>query len=221
VKSDETSGEGPPSTMTRTTRDEGEPGHSRQPGLSTDRLLLRPFAHHDAGAVQRLAEHPDVSASSLHIPDPGGEELAEAWIQELGAGWREGRLAVFAAVLPDTGDICGAAGLTIDRAASSAELGFWFGRPFWGRGYGYEAAKALVNWGFTVLDLRRIHASHLDGNERSRGILDKLGMQHEGMLREHVLHRGEWCDLHLWGILSPEWPAAGNAGKTDEPPSAS
>jgi [ribosomal protein S5]-alanine N-acetyltransferase len=216
--------------MTPTSQEEGEPGrsaepgrsgepaHSRQPGLSTDRLLLRPFAHHDAGAVQRLADHPEVSATSLHIPRGGGEGLAEAWIQELSAGWREGRLAVFAAVLPDTGDICGAAGLTIDRAARSAELGFWFGRPFWGRGYGYEAAKALVEWGFNVLDLRRIHASHLDGNDRSRGILEKLGMQHEGTLREHTLHRGEWCDVHLWGILTTEWGVAGSSGETGEVP---
>ncbi len=180
----------------------------RQPGIAAPRLLLRPLQRHDAGAVHRLAGDPEVSATALHIPHPFGHGQAEAWIEKVEAGWRTGRLAAFAAVLPDTGELCGAAGLTMDPlpASGSAELGLWIGRSFWGRGYGYEAALALMGWGFKEVGLRRIHASHLAGNRRSEGILRKLGMREEGVLRAHALHRGEFHDLQLWGILAAEWP---------------
>ena len=58
------------------------------------------------------------------------------------------------------------------------ELGYWIGKPFWGRGFATEAARAIVDRGFSELGLRGIHAVYFDGNARSEKVLAKLGFSH-------------------------------------------
>jgi RimJ/RimL family protein N-acetyltransferase len=167
--------------------------------MTTSELILRPFTLDDAPAVQRLAGDPAVSDAALDVPYPFEDGMAEAWI----GGHAAGTQAVFAATV--AGELCGAVGLTIEPAHRRAELGYWIGRPFWGRGYATQAAAAVMAIGFGEMGLRRIYATHLTRNPASGRVLEKLGMRPEGILRQHVLHRGRWEDLAIRGCLAAEW----------------
>ena len=149
-------------------------------GLETERLLLRPFTLSDAGDVQRLAGNKAIADTTLNIPHPYEHGMAEAWISSHQPGFEAGEHAAFAITLKAGGELIGAISLKIDAAMQMAELGYWVGEPFWGTGYCTEAARRIVEYGFTERNLRRIHAVHLARNPASGRVLQKIGMSREG-----------------------------------------
>lgn len=172
-----------------------------QPVLRTPRLLLRPLTLADASAVQRLAGDPAVGDTALDLPHPFEDGMAEAWISTHAEQFAAGTLAVFGVVSADGAELYGAAGLMIEPPHRRAELGYWIGTAYWGRGYATEAAGAVIRYGFDELGLQRIHANHLVRNPGSGRVLQKLGMRYEGSLRNHAWHLGAFEDLALYGIL--------------------
>jgi len=175
-----------------------------QPRLETDRLILRGFREDDVDALLALANDVDVARNTLNIPHPYERAAAEAWIASH-PGQRARREAVACAVTDrETGLVMGAVGLTLDPQHDRAELGYWIGRPYWGRGLATEAAGAVIAWAFSALDLHRIHATHFPNNPASGSVLRKLGMRYEGLLREHVRKGEEYLDLECYGILRVE-----------------
>ena len=179
---------------------------TRQPLLITERLLLRPFTLADAPEVQRLAGAYEVASCSLAIPYPYLDGVAEAWIATHKPGFEKGMHAIYAVTHAGYGHLVGAAGLVeVNRRHERAEIGYWVGRPYWGRGYATEAARAVIEYGFSVLGLHRIYALHFSWNTASGRVMEKCGMVHEAHLREHVCRRGVFEDIDLRGILAGEW----------------
>lgn len=175
-----------------------------QPTLRTARLVLRGFRMADVDVVRDLASDPGVARNTLNIPHPYEREDAESWIQSH-PNQLERRESVTYAVTADVeGGVVGAVGLILEFEHERAELGYWIGRPFWGRGYATEAARAVVAWGFRALELHRIHASHFPRNPASGQVLRNLGMRHEGSLRQHVKKWDEFLDLERFGLLRAE-----------------
>lgn len=178
---------------------------SAQPTLATERLILRPFTLDDAPDVQRWAGDRDIAASTLRIPHPYQDGLAEAWIDSHPQAFKEGKAVHFAIVARETQQLCGAVGLGLDIVSINAELGYWIGKPFWGQGYCTEAAKAAVRYGFAALKLHRIYANHFTRNPASGRVMQKLGMMHEGCLRQHTWKWGNFEDVEQYGLLKAEW----------------
>ena len=173
--------------------------------LDTDRLLLRPFRTSDAGAVQRLAGDKAIADTTLNVPHPYEDGMAEEWIATHQPGFESGELCTFAIVLRRSGELVGAIGLALSRRFDRAELGYWIGKPYWNTGYCTEAGRAVLSYGFSKLGLHRIHASHLARNPASGRVMQKLGMVHEGCLRQHVRRWEVFEDLEIYGILAQEW----------------
>jgi ribosomal-protein-alanine N-acetyltransferase len=148
--------------------------------LKTERLLLRPFMLSDAEDVQRLAGNKAISDTTLNIPHPYEDGMAEAWISSHQPGIEAGELAAFAITLNPGGELIGAISLKIDAAMQTAEMGYWVGEPFWDAGYCTEAARRIVEYGFKELDIRRIHAWYLRRNPASGRVMQKIGMSREG-----------------------------------------
>ena len=175
-----------------------------QPELRTERLLLRAFGPADAPLVPTLAGERDIALNTLNLPHPYERRHAEEWIAAH-AGQLERREAVtFAITLAADRQLVGAMGLILDNGHRRAELGYWIGKPYWGNGYATEAGRAILRWAFDALDLHRVHASHFPRNPASGRVLRKLGMRHEGRLREHVRKWGEYLDLEKYGLLRHE-----------------
>jgi ribosomal-protein-alanine N-acetyltransferase len=173
--------------------------------LRTARLLLRSFERGDIPAIVRLAGTREIAATTLHIPHPYDSAVAEDFIARMDAECRQGNAAVFAVTSSSSGELCGACGLHVASAQQRAELGYWIGVPYWGRGLATEAAHAVVEFGFNTLGLHRIHASHFAGNIASGRVLEKIGMRHEGRSREHVQKWGRFVDLENYGLLAAEF----------------
>jgi len=177
----------------------------RPPRLSTERLVLRPFDLSDARAVQRLAGAREVADTTLHIPHPYRIGMAEAWIGTHREAFAAGRSVTFAIVRKRPRALVGAIGLQLDLAHGRAELGYWIGVPFWGRGYCSEAAAAVLRHGFETLGLNRVHAAHFARNPASGRVMQKVGMGREGCLRGHVRKGDVFEDLEVYGMLVGEW----------------
>lgn len=178
-----------------------------QPTLATDRLVLRPFQPADASAVQALAGNRAIADITLSIPHPYEDGMAEEWIASHPARYEAGEQVNFAVVERDTGNLVGAIGLMLEPRFNRAEMGYWIGVPYWGRGYGTEAARAILRYGFEERGLVRIHAHHLARNPASGRVMQKIGMTREGRLRRHVRKWDRYEDVELYAILNDEWPA--------------
>jgi RimJ/RimL family protein N-acetyltransferase len=186
----------------------GAPSPARQPTLATERLILRPFRLDDASEVQRLAGAAQVADTALNIPHPYLDGMAEAWIATHESAFDRGDLVVFAIALA-AGPLVGAISLRLEPDHGRAELGYWVGVPYWGRGYATEAGRAVIGYGFDVLGLNRIHAAHLVRNPASGRVMVKLGMLREGTHRQHVRKDGRFEDLDRWAILRTDSRGSG------------
>jgi RimJ/RimL family protein N-acetyltransferase len=107
-------------------------------------------------------------------------------------------------VLRDSGEVCGAIHLAMHKAEDRAELGYWVGVPFWGKGYCTEAVLALTRWAFDVLHVHRLFAHHFTRNPASGRVLAKAGFRHEGTLRDHVIKWNRFEGIECYGLLREE-----------------
>lgn len=178
---------------------------TERPTLETDRLILRPFTVDDAQRVQELAGARAIADTTANIPHPYPDGAAEAWIGTHAAEFEAGRSVVFAVVLRATGVLIGAIGLVIDSHDARAEMGYWIGKPFWNHGYATDAGHAVLVYAFNQLGLHRVHASYMSRNPASGRVMEKLGMRHEGRLRQHVRKWDAFEDLEVRGILRSEF----------------
>jgi ribosomal-protein-alanine N-acetyltransferase len=178
---------------------------TEQPFLETDRLLLRPFSLNDAIVVQKLAGDETIAATTLSIPHPYEDGMAEEWISTHQERFEKGEAVVFAITLRDGNTLIGAIGLEISPQHERAELGYWIGKPYWSKGYCTEAAEAILRFGFYKCKLLRIHAAHFSNNKASGRVMEKIGMKHEGRPRNHIKKWGRFEDLEIYGILREEF----------------
>jgi ribosomal-protein-alanine N-acetyltransferase len=174
------------------------------PLLETPRLIVRPYEEADIPSLVRLAGAREVAATTLRIPHPYTEQNAREYLAICKAEAAAGPVTRFAITLHSSGEFVGGIGQRLDPDHRRAELGYWIGVPYWGRGYATEAARAMIDYGFDVLSLYRIYASHVVGNTASGRILLKIGMKHEGCLRGHICKWGEFLDLEFYGMLKSD-----------------
>lgn len=172
------------------------------PDLHSARLRLRAFAAGDAADVRRLAGAFEIADTTQTVPHPYPEGAAERWIAGLAPAWADGAGIAWAITTRDSGKLVGAIGLRLTPEHAMAELGYWIGVPHWRRGYATEAGAAVLAFGFDNLGLNRIQARHLLRNPASGRVMAKLGMRHEGRLRQATCKDGRFEDLELYARLA-------------------
>jgi RimJ/RimL family protein N-acetyltransferase len=175
------------------------------PILETTRLNLRPYHEADIAELLPLIGTREVAATTLRIAHPYTEADARAFLELT----KEPDKIWLAITLRSDGRQIGGAGLRVEPSHQHAELGYWLGVPYWGQGYATEAAQAMLRYGFEVLGLHRIFASHFTANAASGRILKKLGMRYEGCQREHLRKWDQFVDSELYGVLRREWQISG------------
>lgn len=175
------------------------------PNLETERLKLRPFSLADAADVQRLAGDRSIADTTLHVPHPYKDGDAEKWIAMHEPAFNQGRGVVFAVTRKADGLLVGAIGLSGIVTAHQAEIAYWVGRLYWNQGFCTEAGRTVLQYAFSELSLIRVHCFHLSRNPASGRVMRKLGMQHEGLRRQHVKKWDQYEDIELYGILKVDW----------------
>jgi RimJ/RimL family protein N-acetyltransferase len=132
------------------------------------------------------------------FPHPYTAADAERWTREAPSTIPETHFAIAVGA-----EAVGGAGLELqpDVHRRSAEIGYWLGEPFWGRGIATEVVRALTDFGFRTFDLCRIYACVFEWNPASMRVLEKAGYSLEGRLRKSVTKDGRTIDQLLYAIL--------------------
>ena len=177
------------------------------PTLSTGRLILRPFNLNDAARVRELAGEREVAATTANIPHPYEERMAEEWIATHEDAFENGTSVTLAIALLSDGSFIGGISLALNAAHHSAELGYWIGKPYWSQGYCTEAASEMLRYGFEIRGLNRVQARHMTKNPASGRVMEKIGMSHEGVLRQSLSRFGVFEDAAMFSILKDEYRA--------------
>lgn len=172
--------------------------------LKTKRLVIREFTEEDFEGVHRYASNPNVVK---YMPwGPNTEQDTHGFIQrKLQEQIVKPRKSHDYAITLD-GILIGGGGLTVhDREARVAELGYCLDEPYWGKGIGTEFALEMIRHGFKGMDLNRIFAKCDSRNTGSYRIMEKIGMQREGLHKQDHLIRGTYRDTLIYAILRNEW----------------
>jgi ribosomal-protein-alanine N-acetyltransferase len=148
-------------------------------------VVLRPLVLGDATSVQLLAGERAVAETTALIPHPYPEGAAQTWIAGQARSWNTGKEYTYAIAAGEDPTLVGTIALR-PVATERENLGYWIGRPYWGRGYATAAASAIITIAFSLLDIELISASHLARNPASGRVMEKCGMRlvRTG-LREH------------------------------------
>jgi RimJ/RimL family protein N-acetyltransferase len=174
--------------------------------LRTERLLLRPLRPGDLEHLQRYATRPEFYRY-LPIPEQTRETVTTFLEQQLAEAARPDKKTWVFGVEPfDVGRIVGTVRITIvSQEEHTADMGYALDSDFYRRGYMTEAARAVLDFGFHELGLRRIWATADVENRASWRVLERIGMKRERSLQRDKLLRGAWRDSYLYTILKEEF----------------
>lgn len=179
--------------------------------LETERLILRDFEVNDWTAV--LAYQSDPRYLRYYHWTERSPADAKAFVDMFVSHQRSLPRTKFqlAVVLRSDNRLIGNCGIRMESAgALEADMGYELAPEHWGRGYATEAARVMLNFGFTELSVHRIWSWCIAENVASARVLKKLGMRLEGRLRENKHFKGRWWDTLLFAILDHEWRAQGH-----------
>jgi [ribosomal protein S5]-alanine N-acetyltransferase len=159
-------------------------------------VLLRPLEEPDLAEAHRLTNEMDVVRYMLW--EPHTEEETRALIHSTQYPTR-------AIALAEGGELIGLTGLVLSPDRQTAEAWYMLGKAHWAQGYGTEAVRLLLDFGFGELGLHRVWATCLPENRASLRALEKAGMRREGYQRKNLRIHGEWKNSWLFAILREEW----------------
>ena len=172
--------------------------------LMTARLRLRALRQEDAPAFFAVWSDPD-AMRYFSFPPMQSLEQAQARIASKLQSQQDGQSLTCVIEVRSSQEVIGDCCLFDCRADQQrAEVGFCLNRRHWGYGYMNEAASVLIDYGFQQVGLRRLEADVDPNNLASIRLLERLGFQREGYLRERWMIAGETMDSLLYGLLRHE-----------------
>jgi ribosomal-protein-alanine N-acetyltransferase len=180
---------------------------AEHPVLESERLLLRKIGMEDAADMHAYTSDPEMVK---HLPLNQTYTIADAERSVRGFMdmYAAHKSAPWGVTIKETGEHIGICGFENWNAQTDrAEIGFIIARPHWGKGFATEAARRVMRFGFDVMRLNRLEARTKAENEASKHVLARLGMQYEGLLREHSYWKGAYHDLELYAVLRREFEA--------------
>lgn len=174
--------------------------------LETERLALRRPTLADVKAMAYLANDRRIAENTRRLPHPYLQDHAVEFVRAIATERRE---TVF--LIEHTHSPIGMVGIDW-REQSGPELGYWLGVEYWGRGFGTEAARAVIDFFFEEFDAEHLISGARVANPSSRNILEKCGFQWSGVelhrfealgsstpVDRFRLSRSVWSSLKNWG----------------------
>ncbi|MEL7535763.1 MAG: GNAT family N-acetyltransferase [Pseudomonadota bacterium] len=161
---------------------------------------LRPLALQDAPALATIANDRDIWLNLRDaFPHPYTVDDAAGFIAHAQAQRRPEAVAIEFA-----GDVAGVIGATrgTDVQMVGAEVGYWLGRAFWGRGIVTNALMAYRDWVIPAWQLTRLFALPFADNHASCRVLEKSGFVREGVLRASARKNGVLKDQAMYAYVS-------------------
>ena len=160
---------------------------------------LRDLRPEDAQSIAEYANNWNVSRHlSDRFPYPYRVADAEEFIRHAAGSGAETIFAIASAT-----EVIGGIGLELYDGVHrrSAQVGYWLGEPFWGRGIATLALRAVTDYAFTQFDLARLYAYVYEWNPASARVLEKVGYECEGRLRKSITKDAQTIDQMLYAIV--------------------
>ena len=169
-----------------------------------EKTRLRRIEREDIPTFVRWFADPEVR-SFLLVNSPISHAQEEKWFERK---LEDDDSELFAIETLDGTHIGNIELLSFRQIHRRAELGVVLGeKAYWGQGYGSDAIRALLRFGFEELNLHRIQLRVYEDNERAIRAYQKCGFQLEGRLRDAIYRRGRYYDLLMMGVLDHEFAA--------------
>lgn len=175
------------------------------PRLHTERLTLRCAKMGDTADLYDICRDPAVARYVLWDAHTS-PSITRNYIRFLQRQYRQGEPPTFVIVFEPEKKVVGTISfIWIQQENRSAEVGYSLHHHYWNRGIATEALKAILKYGFQELELNRIEAQHDVANPASGRVMEKAGMQREGILRERIYNKGKYVDVMLYSILRRDY----------------
>jgi len=175
------------------------------PEFTTPRLRLRRFTPADLDDCFEWASDEEVARYvywSAHKTKADTQWFIDFCLNE----YAEKGIGPWAVEHRESGKVIGNCSYgAIDITNRRIELAYFFARPFWGKGIAVEAVTPLLKYGFEDLQMNRIEARCMPANLGSERVMQKLGMQFEGILREYMYSKGRFHTAKVYSRLASEW----------------
>ena len=180
------------------------------PKLLTPRLFLRRLEKKDYADMYDYSRDSEVTKYLTWEPHPD-PHYTMRYVSYIIPKYRSGEFHDWAVIDRASGKMIGTCGFTsFNYMHNSGEIGYVLHRDYWGRGLAAEAIRAVMRVGFLDLNLHRIEAKYMIGNERSRRVMEKCGMQFEGVQRDAMYIKNRYETIGICSILSSDYIALAN-----------
>jgi len=180
--------------------------------LRGERVVLRPIERGDAARLWELIDDFDVrSRADDRPPLPRSRTEAVAEFDEDPSSAGPDRAWFAVEVDGELVGICGLHG--IDHYHGIGDLGIRLGKEYWGKGFGQDACRTIVEYAFRHLNLHKVGLEVLADDERAVGAYRAAGFVEEGRLRQQNWFDGAHRDTLLMAVLRDEWPPLGPGGR--------
>ena len=185
-----------------------------EPIITTARLGLRPYHLQDVASMALHADNLVIARyMNLSFPSPYTLESAKTWIEMNPPSPHLCQFGIYE--LPSPEIVIGSIGLKpgADVKSHTAEVGFWVGEKFWGKGYTTEALEAITKWTFESYVgkdgqmIKKLWGDIFAGNVASMRCFEKCGYSREGIMKGHAEKHGEVSDTHIFGLTKADWEA--------------
>lgn len=175
------------------------------PKIETKRLLLRAIEKSDAQALYKTFSDEKAMKYFGMYPMNTMAEVVQL-IENFHMTFNNQAGIRLAIVSKDTQQVMGTCGFhQYSQRHARAEVGFELNGAYQHQGYAREAVEALIKWGFDVVGLHRIEAVTYPENNASMTLLEKLGFEKEGLLRDYVILRDQPQDLWMYSLLQEDY----------------
>ena len=170
--------------------------------IETHRLILRPFCIEDADDMfSNWASDPEVTRF-LTWPAHPNTDVTRMILKDWISRYEDGGFFNWAIALKESGSVIGNISVVrLEEAIEEAEIGYCMGRAYWGRGIMPEALRAVMDYLFDTVGVNRIMAGYDVNNPKSGRVMEKAGMQREGIRRGAGINNQGLCDVCCWSLL--------------------
>jgi len=172
--------------------------------IITERLILRRFTFNDIQDIIEIVSHPSVAriTKDIEANEAGVKKFIDE--QNIYQPFERNKHFYLAIERKEDRKVIGLLTLMCGEHKQGA-IGWSIGINYRGKGYAAEGVKGLMRYGFSALDLHRIHATTSNINTASWKVMERVGMRKEAHLREAEFRDGEWIDVVIYAILAEEW----------------
>ena len=178
---------------------------SHIPTLETPRLIFRAVKRTDLHDIHEYASNPKTSEFLLWEPHKTLEYTRE-FIELVISRYKSGEYNDWALIHKESNKMIGTCGFTrIDQANSVVEIGYVISPQYWGQGLATEAAGKIIEFAFEELQINRIEAKFMFGNEASLAVMKNVGMKFEGYQRDAMFVKGKFRTIGISSILKREY----------------